>query len=199
MNIGFQTTNVSITVQWDAISNQHVDRYIVNWTDGTNPMQSDVVHKTSYTVTGLNPNTTYTITVAAVNRCGTGAALELKITTNLSISDPTSNSQNFGSIVPTSASSNTAITKSSLTIVNTIVPTTTKTDATTITIMPSNSENRNNETEFNGKMLVTCMGYRHTSIRMCNYRHNYISTYACKYLHLHAWYKNILVCMVHMC
>ena len=191
MNIGFQTTNVSIAVQWDAIIKQPVDRYIVNWTDGTNPIQSVIVHKISYIVTGLNPNTTYTITVAAVNQCGTGEALELKITTNLSISDPTSNSQIFGSIDPTSASSSTAITKSSLTIVNTIIvptttTTTTTTDATTIIIMPSNSENRNNETEFNGKMLVTCMGYRYTSIHMCNYRHNYVSTYACKYLRLHA-------------
>ena len=73
MNIRFHTTNVSIFVQWDAIINQHVDRYIVNWTDGTNPIQSVIAHKISYTVTGLTPNTTYIVTVAAVNKCGTSA------------------------------------------------------------------------------------------------------------------------------
>ena len=127
----------------------------MSWTNGTDPIQTVIVHKIFYTVTGLTPNTTYTIIVAAVNKCGTGAALELNITTNLSIPDPTSNSQIFGSIDPTSASSNTAITKSSLTVVNTIIAptTTTNTDATTITIMPSNSENRNNETESNGKFF----------------------------------------------
>ena len=121
-------------------------------------MEPVIVHKIFYTVTGLIPNTTYTITVAAVNVCGTGAALELNITTNLSISDPTPYSQIFRSIDPTSASSTTAVTKSSLTTVNTIVRTTTNTDATTITIMPSNSENRNNETESNGKIFSKFTG-----------------------------------------
>ena len=52
--------------------NQSVDRYIVNWTDGTNPIQTVIVNETSYNVTGLSPNTTYTVTVAAVNKCGIG-------------------------------------------------------------------------------------------------------------------------------
>ena len=141
-------------VKWDEIINQSVDKYIVKWSNWANPIKSDNVCNISYTLTGLNPNTTYTITVAAENDCGTGAALELEITTNLSVSDSNSNSQIFGSIDPTSASSNTAITKSSVTVVNTIiVPTTTNTDATTITIMPTNSENRNNDTESNGKFF----------------------------------------------
>ena len=86
MNIRFpadEITNVSFVVQWDAISNQFVDRYIVNWTDGTNRMQSVIVHKIFYTVIGLNPNTTYTVTVAAVNQCGTSAGSN-SVRTNVS-------------------------------------------------------------------------------------------------------------------
>ena len=86
MNIRFPTdkiTNVSFVVQWDAIINQHVDRYIMKWTDGTNPMQSVIVHMISYTVTGLTPNTTYIVTVADVNKCGTSADSS-SVTTNVS-------------------------------------------------------------------------------------------------------------------
>ena len=88
MNIRFpadKITNVSFVVQWDAIINERVDRYIVNWTDGTNPIQSVIiVHKVSLTVTGLTPNTTYAVTVAAVNKCGTFAGNN-SVRTNVSL------------------------------------------------------------------------------------------------------------------
>ena len=62
-------TDVSFVVQWDAVSNQSVDRYIVSvyWTDDENLIQTVTVNETSYTVTGLTPDTTYTVTVAAVD------------------------------------------------------------------------------------------------------------------------------------
>ena len=89
MNIGFPTdkiTNVSLVVQWDAVINQSVDGYMVNWTDGINHIQSVIVNETLCTVTGLTPNTTYTVTVAAVNVCGTGPAStgDNSVTTNMS-------------------------------------------------------------------------------------------------------------------
>ena len=105
MNIRFpadKITNVSFVVLWDAIINQSVDRFIVNWSDGTNPIQSVIVHKISYTVTGLTPNTTYTITVAAVNMCGTGTAGNNSVTTNASFSvDATSTAFVFHDVTPT--------------------------------------------------------------------------------------------------
>ena len=62
-------TDVSFVVQWDAVINQSVDRYIVSmyWTGYRDPIQSVTVNETSYTVTGLTPNTTYTVTIATVN------------------------------------------------------------------------------------------------------------------------------------
>ena len=61
-------TDISFVVQWDTV-NQSADRYILMWTDGTTPIQSVTVDGTSYTVTGLTPNTTYTVSVTVVNNC----------------------------------------------------------------------------------------------------------------------------------
>ena len=97
-------TDVSFVVQWDAVINQSVDRYIVNWSDGTNPVESVVIHNTSYTVTGLTPNTTYTVTVAAVNMCGTGLAStgNNSVTTNVLFSvNTTSTTSVFHDVTPT--------------------------------------------------------------------------------------------------
>ena len=65
-------TDVSFVVQWDAVISQSVISYVLTWTDGTNPIQTVTVNETSYNVTGLTPNTTYTIIVAATNRNCTG-------------------------------------------------------------------------------------------------------------------------------
>jgi len=46
--------------------------YTVTWSDGINPIQTATVNCTSYTVIGLTPNTAYTVSVAAVKKCGTG-------------------------------------------------------------------------------------------------------------------------------
>ena len=84
-------TDVSFVVQWDAVINQSVDRYMVSvyWTDDDrNPIQSVTVHETSYTVTGLTPNTTYTVTVASVGEsdCTGIASARKEVTTVVSVS-----------------------------------------------------------------------------------------------------------------
>ena len=97
-------TDVSFVVQWDAVINQSVDGYMVNWTDGINHMQSVIVKETSYTVTGLAPNTTYTVTVAAVNMCGTGLAStgNNSVTTNILFSvNTTSTTSVIHDVTPT--------------------------------------------------------------------------------------------------
>ena len=83
--------DVSFVVQWDAVINQSVDRYIVSvyqTDDDKNPMQSVTVNETLCTVTGLIPNTTYTITIAAVNEpdCIGIASAHNKVDTTVPIS-----------------------------------------------------------------------------------------------------------------
>ena len=81
-------TDVSFVVQWDAVINQSVDRYIISVyrTDNENPVQTVTVNETSYTVTGLTPNTTYTVTVTAVDEhdCIEIASAVEEVTTNIS-------------------------------------------------------------------------------------------------------------------
>ena len=120
MNIRFPVeyiTDVSFIVQWDAVTNQFVDRYniIVKWTDGTNPIQTVTVNETSCTVTGLTPNTTYTVFIAAVNNCGTGTfSTNKSVTTNISFSmdtvyiNPTATTITTNSVMPAVNSTNPA-------------------------------------------------------------------------------------------
>ena len=90
VNIGFppqNITDVSFVVQWDAVTNQCVDRYVVSvyWTDDVNLIRTVTVNETSCNVTGLTPNTTYTVTVAAVDEPGCTSA-GVKVTTAVSVS-----------------------------------------------------------------------------------------------------------------
>ena len=83
--------DVSFVVQWDAVINQSVDRYIVSVyraDDDRNPIQSVTVNETSYTVTGLTPNTTYTVTIASVDEpdCAGVASAHKKVNTAVSFS-----------------------------------------------------------------------------------------------------------------
>ena len=93
LNIRFPAdhiTDVSFVVQWDAVPNRSVDRYLVTWTDGTNPIQIVTVNETSCSVTNLTPNTTYTVTVAAVNKnCSGPFSTDERVTTNMSLSTDT--------------------------------------------------------------------------------------------------------------
>ena len=110
MNISFppwSITDVSFVVQWDAVINQSVDRYIVSvyWTDRNNPIQSVTIDETSYTVTGLTPNTTYTVTVASVDEsnCTGVASVRKEVNTTISISMDTTSTihTRFTTIIPT--------------------------------------------------------------------------------------------------
>ena len=90
LNIRFSTdhiTDVSFVVQWDAVTNPAVDRYLVTWTDGTNPIQIVIVNETLCAIIGLTPNTTYIVTVAAVSKdCSGPFSTDEKVTTNVSLS-----------------------------------------------------------------------------------------------------------------
>ena len=109
---------------------QSVDRYIVTWTNGTNPIQTVTVNETSYHVTGLTPNTTYTVTVAAVNKYNcTGPSTDTEVNTTASISmDTASNTSVVISIYPTTA---TAVNTTIADTIGHTTTTTTTTDSTT--------------------------------------------------------------------
>ena len=62
-------TNESFIVQWDAVMNLFDVNYTIRWygEDGSNGTAT--VNGLSYTVTGLTANTSYNVTVAAINTC----------------------------------------------------------------------------------------------------------------------------------
>ena len=113
-------TDVSFFVQWN-VQNHSTDRYVVVWTDGTT-IQSVIVHETSYTVTGLTPNTNYTVNVAAVNDCTGPLSADAMVMTS----------------IPFSKDVNTTITN-----VTTTAASTTTTVATTTIITPNSSTMNN--------------------------------------------------------
>ena len=62
-------TNESFVVQWDAVNDVFPVTYTVRWFKGDNLIDEDSVDGLSYTVTGLTANTSYNVTVVAVNTC----------------------------------------------------------------------------------------------------------------------------------
>ena len=125
-------TDVSFFVQWN-VQNHSTDRYVVVWTDGAT-IQSVIVHETSYTVTGLTPNTNYTVNVAAVNDCTGPLSADAMVMTS----------------IPFSKDVNTTITN-----VTTTAASTTTTVATTTIITP-NSSTMNNSVIRSTVAATTC-------------------------------------------
>ena len=87
-------TDVSFVVQWDAVSNQSIDGYIVSihQTSNSKHIQTVTVDEISYNVTGLTPDTTYTVTVTVVDESdcnGLVSAGEEVTTTALVLMDTT--------------------------------------------------------------------------------------------------------------
>ena len=62
-------TNESFVIQWDAVNDVFRVIYTVRWYRGNDLIGMDSVDKLSYTVTGLTVNTSYNVTVVAVNTC----------------------------------------------------------------------------------------------------------------------------------
>jgi len=65
MNIRYN--HASFVVQWDEVDD--ADKYLVNWSGGGRIREATTL-QTSRTITGLTPNTTYVVTVFAINGCG---------------------------------------------------------------------------------------------------------------------------------
>ena len=131
MNITFPEENikdVSFVVQWNTLI-QSSDRYvIVVWADGI-PIQTVTVNEPSYTVTGLTPNTTYTVKVATVNSCTGPLSLYATVTTRMPFSKDANTTTNYPTIT-TVLNIDPTITTTTTTTLNSTIKATTPTDAT---------------------------------------------------------------------
>ena len=66
-------TYESFVVQWDAVNDIFPVNYFVSWYRGNELIGIASVNGLSYTATGLTANTSYNVTVVAINSCcGTG-------------------------------------------------------------------------------------------------------------------------------
>ena len=130
-------TDVSFFVQWN-VQNQSAGRYLVVWTDGTT-IQSVIVHETLYTVTGLTPNTNYTVNVATVNNCTGPLSADAMVMTSMPFSKDANTTTTNVTIIAASTTTTTVATTTIITpnsstmnnsIITSIVEATTSTDAT---------------------------------------------------------------------
>jgi len=60
-------TSTSFVVHWDEVDD--ANQYHINWSSA-GASSREVTSQTSYTITGLIPNTTYYVTITSVNSCG---------------------------------------------------------------------------------------------------------------------------------
>ena len=72
MNITFPAENItgeSFVVQWDEVNDIFTVNYTVRCYRGDDVIGMASVDRLSYTVTGLTANTSYNVTVVAINTC----------------------------------------------------------------------------------------------------------------------------------
>ena len=65
-------TNESFVILWDEVMDIFTITYNVTWYDASGIIGMDTVNSPPYTVTGLTADTSYYVTVVAINTCGTG-------------------------------------------------------------------------------------------------------------------------------
>ena len=74
----------SFIVQWDAVTDVFPITYTVRWY-GEDINNTNTTNELSYTVTGLTSNTSYSVTVVAINTCcGTGPVSDVMTATTSS-------------------------------------------------------------------------------------------------------------------
>ena len=117
MNIRFPAsdiTSTSFVVQWDVVDD--TDLYSVTWRTGRlNSSRETATSQTSRTVTGLTPNTTYAVTIAAFNTvCGRGSESDVVMVITADMTE------SFESTPSSSSSSFTIVTMPASTYGNTV-------------------------------------------------------------------------------
>jgi len=116
MNIRYN--HASFVVQWDEVDD--ADKYLINWSGGGKAREVTTL-RTSHTITELTPNTTYNVTVFAINGCGqsaTGSDIFIVTTNEIEPSSPVTTNE----IEPSSPVTTNEIEPSSPVITNEIEP-----------------------------------------------------------------------------
>ena len=72
-------TNESFAVLWDEVMDIFMITYTVKWYDESGIVGMDTVNSPPYTVTGFIGNTSYNVTVVAINFCGAGPVSDVVV------------------------------------------------------------------------------------------------------------------------
>ena len=81
-------TNELFVILWDEVMDIFTITYNVTWYNESGIIGMDTVNNPPYTVTGLTANTSYNVTVGAINTCGAGPVSVVEAMTNMR--EPTS-------------------------------------------------------------------------------------------------------------
>ena len=93
VRISGDITNESFVVLWDEVMDIFTVNYTVTWYDESGIVGMVTVNSPPYTVTGLTANTTYNVTVVAINTCcGAGPVSDTATNMKEPISPPSTNS-----------------------------------------------------------------------------------------------------------
>ena len=82
-------TNESFVVLWDEVMDIFTITYNVTWYNDSGIIGMNTVNSPPYTVTGLTANTSYNVTVGAINTCGAGPVSDV-IEAMTNMREPTS-------------------------------------------------------------------------------------------------------------
>ena len=83
-------TNESFVVLWDEVMDIFTITYTVTWYDDSGIIGMDTVNSPPYTVTGLTINTSYNVTVVAINTCCGAGPVSSPVEVITNIREPTS-------------------------------------------------------------------------------------------------------------
>ena len=92
MNVRIRNDNISelFVVLWDEVMDIFTITYNVTWYDESGIIGMDTVNSPPYTVTGLTANTSYSITVVAINTCCGAGPVSAPVEAMTNMREPTS-------------------------------------------------------------------------------------------------------------
>ena len=83
------TTGVSFVVLWDVVMDIFTITYNVTWYNDSSIIGMDTVNSPPYTVTGLTTNTSYSVTIVAINTCCGAGPVSAPVQAMTNMREPT--------------------------------------------------------------------------------------------------------------